>query len=354
MISPRISYLEFASETNKAFVAYRLPLDTNHYTLTLKEDKCKSFNNLTDISDAKGFVFTPFNTKKHTSLLLMPDEVFCNDKGFRGDLFSDKNIGKDLSKLSKNRESKALYKEQFDSLHKKLISKELNKIILSKTITITDIDKAEQVYIYHNLTLNYPNAMVYWVHLPHLGINWLGATPETLVKKVGTDLHTVALAGTKLPNAQWTDKERHEQQLVTDYILDTISEFEYSKASTISTNTGVVEHLTTPITIHNTSEKINMIAEKLHPTPAICGLPKDEAYKTILDTEKHDREYYCGIVGILDIEGVSQLFVNLRCMKMAENKAQIFVGGGLTASSQMEQEWKETERKANTLRCFLG
>lgn len=353
MISPRISYLEFASETNKAFVAYRLPEDTNHYTLTLKEDKCKTFNKLTEITNTKGFIFTPFNTKQNPSLLLIPDEVFCNDKGFRGDLFLNKNIGKDISKLFNNKESKASYTTSFENLHNKLKSNKLKKIILSKTITVKDIDKTEQVYIYHNLTLNYPNAMVYWVHLPHLGINWLGATPETLVKKVGENLHTVALAGTKTQNEKWTNKERQEQQLVTDYIIDSISEFQYSKAPTTSTNTGVVEHLITPITIYNASEKINTIAEKLHPTPAICGLPKDIAFETILDTETHDREYYCGIVGILDIEGISQLFVNLRCMKMAENKAEIFVGGGLTASSDMQQEWEETERKADTLRRFL-
>jgi isochorismate synthase len=87
----------------------------------------------------------------------------------------------------------------------------------------------------------------------------------------------------------------------------------------------------------------------LHPTPAVCGLPRNKAYDLIRKVEKHYRRFYTGFLGPWNLEGKSQLYVNLRCALLSAGKMSLFVGGGFTTESRPEAEWKETETKARAL-----
>ena len=90
---------------------------------------------------------------------------------------------------------------------------------------------------------------------------------------------------------------------------------------------------------------------ELHPTPAVCGIPKDEAFEFIKEHEGYAREYYTGYLGMLssDPDCSSALYVNLRCMKYADNKVTVYVGCGITAQSDPEMEWQETIDKCQTM-----
>ena len=92
---------------------------------------------------------------------------------------------------------------------------------------------------------------------------------------------------------------------------------------------------------------------KLQPTPAVCGLPKDRALDLIMKTEQHNREYYAGFCGPINYLHKTDLFVNLRCMKILKGQFALFVGGGLTAKSEPEKEWAETELKSETLKRII-
>ena len=96
------------------------------------------------------------------------------------------------------------------------------------------------------------------------------------------------------------------------------------------------------------------LLEALHPTPAVCGSPKDEAMNLIRKLEEKDREYYCGIVGPARIRGSTNLFVNLRCMRVFEDKIRLHAGGGITKDSDPEAEWMETENKCQTMLDLLS
>ena len=91
----------------------------------------------------------------------------------------------------------------------------------------------------------------------------------------------------------------------------------------------------------------------LHPTPAVCGLPKEEAYRFIIDTENYDRSYYSGIIGWLAPEGDTTLYVNLRCMRIDKDTATLYAGGGILPTSEAESEWEETQHKMDTMRNIL-
>ncbi len=353
MHSPHFAYLEYATAYNKPFVSYRLPNTEQHTTLILNENSVIEFHNYSEILDKKGFVFVPFNAEKDKNLFISPEEILFGDKGFRGDLFLDKNKKQGYSKLPLIDEGKENYNTQFQQFYELLEKKVLKKAILSRTLTLDDFSKEEQVYTYYNLAENYPNAMVYWVHLPHLGVEWMGATPEMLVKQEGNDLHTMALAGTKKPNEEWSNKEREEQQMVVDYISSQLADYQLILSENETLDTGVVQHLVTHFSLPNASSQLFKVIEKLHPTPAVCGVPKAVAFDQIQRIETHKRGYYCGFLGVMGIAQTTATFVNLRCMQLAENSVRLYVGGGLTQSSNFEREWEETERKAETLLRFL-
>jgi isochorismate synthase len=223
--------------------------------------------------------------------------------------------------------------------------------------------------------------MVYcWYH-PKVGL-WIGATPELLFKVEGKQLTTISLAGTQpyKPSSipSWTHKEYEEQQIVTDYITNRIKPYTIQiNVSDIDTvRAGSLLHLKTRITsrIADTSN-LKSIIEALHPTPAVCGFPREEAKDFILKNENYNREYYTGFLGELNlkqsktrnanrrnvennayavVKTQSNFYVNLRCMQIKNNEALIYIGGGITKDSNSEKEWEETVNKTTTIGNVLS
>ena len=95
------------------------------------------------------------------------------------------------------------------------------------------------------------------------------------------------------------------------------------------------------------------VINKLHPTPAICGVPLREAQELIENLEDYDRSYYTGYLGELSGDS-AELYVNLRCMKISDHKVDIYVGGGLTKDSDPRAEFHETCAKTSTMKKVLG
>ena len=95
------------------------------------------------------------------------------------------------------------------------------------------------------------------------------------------------------------------------------------------------------------------LINSLHPTPAICGIPKSVATDFILKYEGYNRAYYSGYLGELNMNDSTNLFVNLRCMQIENNMAAIYVGGGITNESIPENEWLETVSKSEIMKKVL-
>ena len=103
-------------------------------------------------------------------------------------------------------------------------------------------------------------------------------------------------------------------------------------------------------------EALGDILQALHPTPAVCGLPKEDAFRFILSHEGYDRSYYAGFFGRWEPEGKTALYVNLRCMQCGEGaeKIRLYAGGGILPASVCEEEWMETERKLQTMKYVIS
>jgi isochorismate synthase len=204
--------------------------------------------------------------------------------------------------------------------------------------------------MFSNMLQKYPNAFVFACVLNE-GLLMLGATPETLLNYNGTTLYTEALGGT-LYNNTYGDKELKEHQQIRDYIEQQILSLDLS--TTISgikpKQAGNVSHLCSVFNIAvNDSNKVNQLLERLHPTPAVCGFPKESALNFIKENEAFDRGYYSGFLGPVSHENHQQFFVNLRSGMCYQNGLMLMAGAGINEMSVEEDEWVETERKMDTL-----
>lgn len=208
-----------------------------------------------------------------------------------------------------------------------------------------------------------PNALVSLLSSPETG-TWLGATPETLVSVENKHIFkTVALAGTKpyeegtnLKFVAWTQKEIEEQALVERYIISCFKKIrvrEYDEHGPKTVIAGNVLHLKSDFTVDmkaiNFPQLGSVMLQLLHPTSAVCGMPLAPALEFLKIHEGYDREYYAGFLGPVNIQDATHIFVNIRCMKLMDNKAVVYAGAGVTIDSIPQQEWEETEFKFNTL-----
>lgn len=201
-----------------------------------------------------------------------------------------------------------------------------------------------------NLCESYPNAFVYFFIKDDRC--WIGAFSEVLGKfnKKTSEFETMSLAGTLPVEESWTSKELEEQKPVTLFIKNILTKFasEVTESETYDHISGNIKHLRTDFKAQIENSKLEDLIAELHPTPAVCGIPKDFCQKAIENFEPHPRKFYAGYIQVETAQTI-QYFVNLRCAEFFKNAALIYVGGGITAESSPEKEWEETELKSQAI-----
>ncbi len=292
----------------------------------------------------EGFVFSDFNNKKTFSI--SPEIVKELDTANSDDLLFNSN-----QTTSWESSTQDDYEFGFVIIQNEIEHKKINKAILSKKKVYGEAPNA--IELFKKLEKAYPKAHVFLTETPE-GILWIGATPETLITKSDDDFETMSLAGTKSENEDWTEKEYDEQKIVTNSILSELYQLNIDpKLSELETiQAGSVFHLRNKVNF-KTDLPVQQIAQVLHPTPAVSGNPKSQAMTTIKIAENHERDYYCGFGGPYELNSASTLFVNLRCAAISNNQIALYVGGGITKDSVLENETRECERKAESILRFL-
>ncbi|MFV0530784.1 MAG: isochorismate synthase [Flavobacteriales bacterium] len=246
---------------------------------------------------------------------------------------------------------KTVYKEQVQKVIDYIRDRKAEKIVFSHTILLEK--KVNTFQTFKALLKNYPRAFCYlWFH-PKTGV-WIGATPETLIKTQGNNLKTMSLAGTKTLEQEWSVKEIQEQKIVSEYIKKQLEPF--SKTITISevqtVQSGMIQHLLTEISVVLKTKNYKQIIQKIHPTPAVCGVPTEKAKAYIQKYEKYNRLFYTGFLGELD-NNYAELYVNLRCAQLNASQVKLYAGGGINALSDPEKEWQETLWKVQAIKKYL-
>ncbi|OEK01480.1 hypothetical protein BFP97_08080 [Roseivirga sp. 4D4] len=242
-----------------------------------------------------------------------------------------------------------------------------DKVVPARTKEIELEEDFHAIDLLLDLCDSYANAFVSFVSLPQIG-TWIGATPEVLIEKKKDSFKTIALAGTQrfdpimpISDTSWTQKEIEEQAMVSRYIINCFKKIrlrEFEEAGPKTVKAGNLLHLKTSYSVNtketNFPELATVMLKLLHPTSAVAGMPKEEAMDFLKEHEGIDREFFSGFLGPVNIDGHTNLFVNLRCMQLLENRARLYAGAGVTSDSQPEKEYQETELKFKTLLNILN
>lgn len=240
------------------------------------------------------------------------------------------------------------------------------KVVLARKKEVSLVGSISLGQLFDKVSDKYTGTFNSIVHLPDNG-TWIGASPEILVSlNAANEFRTVALAGTQKVNGQtereanWSQKELQEQAYVNRYIVDRFKKIrlrEYDDIGPRTVRVGDLFHLKTEYVVDqnevNFPQLVNTVLDLLHPTSAVCGMPREEAIDFVLTNEGFPRELYGGYLGPVNIQKEIHLYVNLRCAKITDKTASFYAGAGITQDSVSRDEFMETESKMDSLRALL-
>lgn len=358
------AYIDQLLEKNIAFACWFFPRDARMGLLIGSKEDVHFYDRFDKLNGGAGFVFAPFRITKNSPAILLKPAFYSED--FKAEEIPDirkfESFGPENVAGSYHVQSKDDYLKMIENAVAAIREGALSKVIMSRQIPVSR-DNPSLSNVFFELQNHTPNAFTYLVHLPVAG-TWMGATPEVLIKSDGDRFETVSLAGTQIrkPDAEeyfWSTKDIEEQAFVSRYMLDVFFDFDIHQYRTTGPETlesGKVAHLKTSFFFpaQKIKDQLGTFIARLHPTPAVCGLPKELADEFIRNTEPYQRDYYTGYLGPWRLNQQVSLFVNLRCMKITADHYILYVGGGITARSVPEKEWDETNQKAKTLLSVIN
>jgi len=387
---PIEAVLAIAFQEALSIAVWRLPQHKNYHLIIGLETKKLSQPNLEELK--KGFIVSPFLPSKVQHIQYIPADIhfqFSEENSFQLQLNQESVIVGNtpqkevfLQKMQQPKIDKPHYyhsafkekltdKETFINKVKKAVeameANQFKKVVLSRCHQEPIKTDFSLIDSFLKLSAKYPHAFISLVSTPETG-TWLGASPETLVE-VDKNQHfkTMALAGTQkrkkfedLREMTWKQKEIEEQALVSRYIINCFKKIRLREFEEIGPRTvaaAALAHLRTDFIVNlketNFPELGSVMLQLLHPTSAVCGMPKEAATAFIQENEGYDRGLYSGYLGPIQIEESTNLFVNLRCAQLTGNQVIYYAGAGITVDSVAEKEWEETALKMGTVAACL-
>lgn len=339
------------------FVIYRLPYSGEMNLVVQTDGELQGYDNLESLGHECGFILSPFSFAYGEKAVVIKPQYRVSGLDNVLSQLRSLPIGEDRVEQSvpTRNMTKNEYLTTFEMFKSSILNGDVDKVVLARSAQSEPIDSFGKMFV--RACQSYPRLFVYLFFTPVTGI-WSGCSPEVLLTGRSGNWSTMAIAGTQLysEKAEWDEKNRDEQHIVESYICSVLGEL----GADIVTNgpytqrAGDLMHLRTDISFslpHTIG--IGKILSALHPTPAVCGRPTPSAKAIIMNNESTMRHYYSGIVGWIDGDDLSQLYVNLRCMMSSGNEVTMYAGGGIMSTSDGEKEWQETEYKLNTMRKVL-
>jgi len=245
---------------------------------------------------------------------------------------------------------------------------EFEKVVLARAVRVVAPEVFDLTRILDELRGAYANAYVFAVTRGESC--FIGATPERLVGVRSGVVRASALAGTAARGETAAEdealgqqllaspKDRHEHAVVVEMLRAAFAELcvdLYAPPAPTLWRLSNVQHLYTPVTgrLRPQHSLLDLVA-RLHPTPAVGGLPREGALDYIRAHEQLDRGWYAAPVGWLDARGEGDFAVALRSGILHGREASLFAGCGIVAESDPEREYAETCLKLRPMSRALG
>jgi isochorismate synthase len=251
---------------------------------------------------------------------------------------------------------------------KRIRAREFQKVVLARSMIVDAERELDPKQLLWRLRAVDPDCYAFATlpFGPPPGAILVGASPELLVSRRGREVHATPLAGSAQRFGDATrdrasgdklfrsEKDREEHRVVVEDVAHVLGAFcdevEHPHEPELL-GTANVWHLATPFRgrLHDPNVSVLEIVAALHPTPAVCGTPREEAREALAELEPIDRGAYAGPVGWVDANGDGEWAIALRCAEITGKTARLFAGAGIVAESVPEEEVEETERKFRAL-----
>jgi len=234
------------------------------------------------------------------------------------------------------------------------------KVVLAREIEVRTNESISVRRTLERLHHAYPGCMLFAVE------GFLGATPELLVARSGDVVRSHPMAGTTPRDADpavdarltakllASTKDREEHRITIDMVHDTLLPWcsyldEEAEPSVVAM--ANVAHLATMVEGRLSSPPASVVELMcaLHPTPAVCGSPREAALRLIARYEDLDRGRYAGPVGWVDADGNGEWAVGIRCAQLEGTTARLYAGVGVVPDSEPLAELAETRAKLQAL-----
>ncbi|MDX1612389.1 MAG: isochorismate synthase, partial [Candidatus Thermoplasmatota archaeon] len=245
----------------------------------------------------------------------------------------------------------------------------LEKVVLARCMEAHASGRPDPITVLDRLRHANPGTHRFLVE-PQPGSAFLGAAPELVARVQAGTFHASAVAGSiargSTPEAddalarelQDSEKDRAEHQLVVDHMAERLealsNRVEVQPRPHVLRLSGI-QHLETDVFAELTEDHhVLHVLEALHPTPAVCGTPRDQAKAFLQRTEPFERGWYAGPVGWFDAHGDGAFAPGLRSAVLQQATWHLYAGAGIVAGSEAEKEWDETGIKFGPMLEALG
>lgn len=278
------------------------------------------------------------------------------------------------------------YERAVERVLKRLRSAELSKVVLARSLELSTADRIDPARMLRNLAAADPGGYTYAVDLPRRGADGsrdnfgpqpelartlLGASPELLVSRHGTQVRANPMAGSR-PRSDdpvedrrraeellESDKDLREHAAVVEAVADALrpycTELVVPERPSVR-STAAMWHLATEVTgeLADPATSSLQLAVAMHPTPAVCGTPPEAARQAIAEAEPFERGFYTGMVGWCDAAGDGEWVVTIRCAEIEDAALRLYAGAGIVEGSDPAEELAETSAKFRTALSAMG
>ena len=245
---------------------------------------------------------------------------------------------------------------------------EAEKVVLARRVTVESEAPFNIAAVLQQLRERYRECTIFAVR--DGDASFLGATPEMLVRLEGRQVRADCLAGSAARGADGAEddalgrglladeKERREHAMVVNAIAASLREVcgGLDAADTPALRRMAnLQHLHTPISATAAGDiHILELVERLHPTPAVGGVPQGRALCLLQEHERFNRGWYAGPIGWMAADGSGEFVVALRSALVRDRSAYLYAGCGIVSGSDPEREYEESQLKLQAMLWALN
>lgn len=248
----------------------------------------------------------------------------------------------------------------------RIVSGQLRKVVLARDLYATARERIDQRVLLSRLAARYPDCYTFAC------AGLVGATPELLIRRRGTEVSALVLAGTTprgatpgedaalaaelLHSAKNTEEHAYAAASVREVLEPLCDQLSIPRTPSLLKLPNL-QHLGTTVTGTLAPGRADRsalgLAGALHPTGAVGGTPTETAVELIRELEHMDRDRYAGPVGWMDADGNGEWCIALRCAQVTGHRARLFAGCGIVAGSDPATELAEAQVKFRPMQSAL-